>query len=100
MSPMPVVRERDGLGGEEPRWQVNANRDAIVGSVGSLWRGCGNQTVWQASTWDGKVATLTVDVSWQWRDPAPTTSCTSTAPSFYQCVRSDTNIMRWILQAP
>jgi len=68
----------DRLGGEEPRWQVNANRDAIVGSVGSLWRGCGNQTVWQASTWDGKVATLTVDVSWQWRDPAPITSCTST----------------------
>ncbi len=90
----------DWLGGDEPPWQINANRATIVGSVGSLFRGCGNETVWQASTWDGKTATLTVDVSWQWRDSMPTTSCTSTDPSFYQCVRSDNTIIRWILQAP
>ena len=90
----------DWIDGENPPWQIDANRATTVGSIGGLFRGCGNETVWQASTWDGKVATLTVDVSWQWRDPAPTTSCTSTDPSFYQCVRSDTTIIRWILQAP
>ena len=90
----------DWIDGENPPWQIDANRATTVGSMGGLFRGCGNETVWQASTWDGKVATLTVDVSWQWRDPAPTTSCTSTDPSFYQCVRSDTTIIRWILQAP
>jgi hypothetical protein len=65
---------------------------ADMESEGGLWRGCGFQTVWNVGVPN---TIITITMTWNWSDKAPTTTCTSSAPNLYGCFRDDAGVIGW-----
>ena len=66
---------------------IDVNGQAFVGTAGGIWRGCHNETVWDAGI-GNRSATVTIDITWPWQQ-GPTTTCTSSNPAAIQCARAD-----------
>ena len=70
----------------------------LIGTEGGFLRGCHNETVWQAGTYQG-APTITIDVTWPWTQ-LPTSTCTPSNPRLYQCYRADQNgEIDWVVNA-
>jgi hypothetical protein len=80
---------------QTPPAVIQSGSDEHYESMGGLWRGCHNETVWVNTPFTGPATIITIDVTWPWTQ-LPTSTCTVSNPQAYQCIRSDRDgIIRW-----